>query len=91
MYVFIFFYDHPAISCSDKSRMMMVQCPCGFPTILSRAYDHFLGPNDYLKSCSALTIRALCLYGNPVIYLRYAYGLANFKTCMRGDQKVRGK
>ena len=51
-------YGNPTVivqsSCTQSSRplhrncTMSVECPCGFLTIVSRAYDHFGGTHDYL-------------------------------------------
>ena len=44
-------YRDLAESVTETSVIIMqtlipVRCPCGFPTMISRAYDHVFGPND---------------------------------------------
>ena len=65
-------------------RTKIVRCPCGLPKIISRAYDQYMGPNDYLKLFGLLMIslsvpvRVSC--DLPVMFI-WAKILQFFKTC----------
>ena len=57
-----------------KNRTLSIRCLCGFPTIISMVYDHFLGPKAHLKNAlsSYSACRAMCLRTK---------GLRFFKIC----------
>ena len=62
---------------------MPLRCQCGIPTISSRAYDHFCGPNDYLNHDQ----RVVPVWGpcdQPAMYLRVTV-LRFLKFCHSGE------
>ena len=59
----------------SHSAIFTISVILGLPTIISRAYDHFWGPNDYLNYFGVLTISVRCLYQDRSIILRYIYKL----------------